>query len=321
MADMSPSLTAYMSEWNVMEREHEARLRHKKTCTGCTWCAEEEAATAARAAPPPAPLSRAALTERWDNSPLVAAAVTGDIEWVKELLAEGADVNEFSPGSWEYSPLIAAAQKGHVEVVRLLLQTGVCDLTKKHMDYINALDSALNGYCNFDGEDDEFIPEIRSMIIRAYMETADRIKEDTLLQIEATGAVAPEYIKVFRTAGGVRIAPKYSVYMKKLPGQTLNLSDPPAAKMSAIITAAKRAADTIAARKAAAVAGAGIAKLKKIAGPAAAPSRLNVCGGAGSSCERYESDDDDDHPMKKKVDAYDPMLDDSYGKMSRRFNF
>jgi hypothetical protein len=197
-------------------------------------------------------MSRASATAKWDDCPLVAAAATGDVEWVKELLAdEDTDVNEFS-SAYEYSPLIAAAQLGHTEVVSVLLQTGKCDLMKTHMDgYINALDSALHGYNNFEGCEDEFSPEIRAMIIRAHTETADRIKEETLLHIEASGAVAPEYIKVFRAAGGVRIAPKFSIYSKKVPGQALNLSDPPAAKMQAIIMAAKRAADSLVARKAA----------------------------------------------------------------------
>jgi hypothetical protein len=220
--------------------------------------------------------------------------------------------------------------------VSVLLQTGKCDLMKKHMDgYISALDSALHGYNNFEGCEDEFSPEIRAMIIRAHTETADRIKEETLLHIEASGAVAPEYIKVFRAAGGVRYAPKFSIYSKKVPGQALNLSDPPAAKMQAIIMAAKRAADSLVARKAAADAAAAAAaagikapRKKKAGGPAAEPSRLNLAfGGAGGSAERVEGDDDEDdadrHPMfkKKTVAAYDPMLDDSYGKMSRRFNF
>lgn len=316
---------SYWSDWAVAEREHETRERHMKSCKGCTWCVG--AATSAPGALAPAPISRGAATAKWDESPLVAAAATGDVDWVKELLAEGTDVNEFS-SAYEYSPLIVAAQKGHVEIVRLLLQTGACDLTKKHMEYINALDSALNGYCNLEGCEDEFSPEIRAMIIRAHMETADRISEESLLHIEVSCAVAPEYIKVFRTAGGVRIAPKFSIYSKKLPGQALNLSDPPAAKMPAIIMAAKRAADSLVARQAAAAAAAGIkAQKKKAAGPAAAPSRLNAFGGAGGAAERVEGDDDEDdadrHPMfkKKTVAAYDPMLDDSYGKMSRRFNF
>ncbi len=320
-----------MSDWVVAEREYESRERHMKTCKGCTWCVDAPPSTHGALAP--APISRGAATAKWDESPLVAAAATGDVDWVKELLAEGADVNKFS-SVYEYSPLIVAAQKGHAEIVRLLLQTGACNLTKKHMEYINALDSALNGYCNLEGCEDEFTPEIRGMIIRAHMETADRINEETLLHIEASGAVAPEYIKIFRSPGGVRIAPKYSIYLKKLPGQVLNLSDPPAAKMQAIIMAAKRAADSLAVRQAAAdaaaaAAAAGIkAQKKKATGPAAAPSRLNIAfGGAGGSGERVEGDDDEDdadrHPMfkKKAVTAYDPMLDDSYGKMSRRFNF
>ncbi len=318
---MMTDLGSYWTDWAVAEREHETRQLHTKSCKGCTWCVG--AAPAAEPAAAPA-LSREAATDRWDGSPLVAAAATGDVDWVKELLAEGADVNEFSPGSYEYSSLIVAAQKGHVEIVRLLLQTGVCDLTKKHMEYINALDSALHGYCNLEGCEDEFTPEIRAMLIRAHVETADRIKLDMLLHIEASGAVMPEQIKAFRFGMGVR---NKSVYSKAKPGK-LNLNDPPAAKMQMVIAAANHAARRIAAEKAAADAAAAIAagkaeKIKKPSGPSGAPSRVNAFGGAGCSSERIEGDDDEsEHPMfKKKVTAYDPMLDDSYGKMSRRFNF
>lgn len=320
-------LVTYMSDWAVAEREYETRERHMKSCMGCTWCVG--VAPSAPGALAPAPISRDAAIAKWDECPLVAAAATGDVDWVKELLAESPDVNEFS-SAYEYSPLIVAAQKGHVEVVRLLLQTGVCDLTKKHMEYINALDSALNGYCNLEGCEDEFTPEIRAMIIRAHVETADRIDLDTLLHIEASGAVAPEQIKAFRSGMGARMT---KVYSKAQPGK-LNLNDPPAAKMPAVRVAAESAARRIqgereaAAVRAAAIAAGGSTRKKKSGGDAAAASAPRwgtVTGGAGAT-ERFEGDDDDDdadrHPMfRRKTAAYDPMLDDSYGKMSRRYNF
>jgi hypothetical protein len=102
------------------------------------------------------------------------------------------------------------------------------------------------------------------------------------------------------------------------------------AKTQAILTAALSAARRIKAESDAAAAAAAVAagkaeKLKKVAGPSGAPSRLNVYGGAGGAAVEYEGDEDDAdrHPMyrKKTAPAYDPMLDDSYGKMSRRFNF
>lgn len=311
-------LVTYMSEWNVAEREHESRLRHMEKRTGATGCVD--------AAPDaePAPLNRASATAVWDDSSLVAASAMGDVEWVNELLAEGADVNEFSSGSYEYSPLIVAAQKGHVEIVRILLQTGACDLTKKHMEYISALDSALHGYCNLEGCEDEFSPEIRAMIIRAHMETADRIDLNTLLHIEASGAVVPEHIRAFRSGLGARMT---KVYSKKLPGK-LNLGNPPAAKMPSIIFAAENAARRIMAEKAAAeaVAAGKALKMKKIAGPSVAPARYDVVVVRAGAGDRADADDEDDaerHPMlrRKTVDAYDPSLDDKYGKMSRSFKF
>ena len=297
-------------------------MLHMKSCAGegCTWCAAARRIVAEAAKPAPA-ITREAAIAKWD-SPLVAAAATGDVDWVKELIAEGTDVNELSPGSFEFMPLIVAAQKGHVEVVRMLLQTGECDLTKKHMNYINALDSALHGYCNLEGCNDEFSPQIRAMIIRAHVETADRIKLDTLLHIEASGAVLPEQIKAFRSGMGAR----NKMYSKAKPGK-LDLNDPPAAKMQSVISAARFAARRIAAEKAdedaaAAIAAGKAKKIMKSSGPSGVPSRLNAFGGAGcSSSSGVENDDDDGVVAPKKVAVYDPMLDDSYGKMSRRFNF
>jgi hypothetical protein len=327
LSNTFPNMTdyaMYWSDWAVAEREAEILARHKETCMGCTWCVGVAPAAVAAA---PAPVSRAAAVAKWDDCPLVAAAATGDVAWMKELLAAGADVNEYSSPN-EYSPLIVAAQKGHAEVVHTLLQTGVCDLTKKHMDgYISALESALHGYNNLEGCEDEFAPEIRAMIIRAHVETADRIDLVTLLHIEASGAVVPEHIKAFRSGMGARMARLYS---KALPGK-LNLSDPPAAKMQAVMTAALAAARRIAAERdaaavAAAVAAGKVVKLKKVAGPSVAPTRFAAAvGGAGGGAGCADEDDEDDaerHPMYKRktaVAAYDPMLDDSYGKMSRRF--
>lgn len=313
-------MTTYMSDWNVAAREYEDRKRHIKSCMGCTWCAG--AVPAAEAVAPV--LSRETVTAKWDNSPLVAAAATGDVDWVKELLTDSTDVNEFS-SAWEYSPLIVAAQKGHVEIVRLLLQTGVCDLAKKHMEYISALDSALHGYCNLDGCEEEFVPEIRAMIIRAHMETADRIDLDTLLHIEASGAVVPEHIKAFRSGMGARLTGRAATYLKAEPGK-LNLNDPPASKMTAVILAAGNAARRIAAEKAAAdAAAAGAIKLKKKSGTTASYApRAESAAAAATAAGCYDDDEDADcHPMRRRKAAvqYDPTLDDCYGKMSRRFNF
>jgi hypothetical protein len=306
---------AYWDEWNVAERMFEDNKDHK----------DRTETPVEKPAPAPAPLSREAAIAYWDNSALVAAAATGDAEWLQELLVEGEDVNELSPGSFDYSPLIVAAQKGHAEIVHILLMTGMCDLTKKHMDYISALDSALHGYYDLSGVDAEFTPQIRAMIIRAHVETADRISLNTLLHIEASGAVLPEYIRAFRSGSGVRMT---KAYPKKLAGK-LDLSDPPVAKMPAIISAARHAARCIASEKEAADAAAAIAankslKMKKISGPSAAPSRLSTSCVAAERAACSDDEDDagtDKRSLRRKADAYNPSLDDTYGKMSRRFNF
>ncbi len=174
-------------------------------------------------------ISRKTLVEKWDNNPLVAASYIGDIDWIREQLSLGADVNAFSE-KHNYSPLIIASQKNHVNIVRDLLMTGKCDLTKKHMDYISALDSALFGYTNLEGIESAFSPEIQAMIIRAHIDTADRITPETLLHIEISGTVSQERLKAFKNAGGYRLSSKYP---KPLP-RYINLADPPESALRSI---------------------------------------------------------------------------------------
>ncbi len=55
-------------------------------------------------------------------TPLMHAAAMGNIEFVKELLEEGADVDTRGPrGS---TALMFAAGSGHVEIVKLLIESG-----------------------------------------------------------------------------------------------------------------------------------------------------------------------------------------------------
>lgn len=258
--------------------------------------------------------NRAAALDRWDNCPLVAAAAVGDNEWVKELLAEGADVNELS-SDYEFMPLIVAAQQGHTEVVRTLLMTAACNLTKKHMNgYISALDSALHGYTNFDGAEDEFTPEIRAMIIRAYVETADRIDLNLLLHIEASAAVTTEQIKAFRSGAGVR---QSRIYSKATAGN-VNLNDPPASKMAAILYAAKTAADRLEVLKSSAP----VSRKKRNAGSAVFCASYNAS--VAPPEERIvfaEEHEPETHAMRRQrlreQKALEASLSDKYGKMSR----
>lgn len=52
-----------------------------------------------------------------DESPLMAAALGGRVDWCKKLIARGAAVNKTG-----WTPLHYAATGGHVEVLRLLLE-------------------------------------------------------------------------------------------------------------------------------------------------------------------------------------------------------
>jgi ankyrin repeat protein len=52
-----------------------------------------------------------------DESPLMIAALSGQIDWCKKLIARGGDVNKTG-----WTPLHYAATHGHVEVIKLLLE-------------------------------------------------------------------------------------------------------------------------------------------------------------------------------------------------------
>ncbi|MEW6351585.1 MAG: ankyrin repeat domain-containing protein [Thermodesulfobacteriota bacterium] len=54
---------------------------------------------------------------------LAAAASLGDVDTVRRIIAEGADVN-MADGPNGRAPLIAAAREGHLEVVRVLVEKG-----------------------------------------------------------------------------------------------------------------------------------------------------------------------------------------------------
>jgi ankyrin repeat protein len=55
-------------------------------------------------------------------TPLLIAVEDGDVEAVRMLMEEGADVDEEGP--FGVRPLYAAVQEGHLEVVRTLLFAG-----------------------------------------------------------------------------------------------------------------------------------------------------------------------------------------------------
>lgn len=63
-------------------------------------------------------------------SPLLNAAAKGDVNKIKLLLDQGADVND--EAYFGYTPLMQASSKGHIEAVKMLLDKG----------------ANVNGYCS-----------------------------------------------------------------------------------------------------------------------------------------------------------------------------
>jgi ankyrin repeat protein len=58
-------------------------------------------------------------------TPLESAAASGNLDKVKSLITQGADINAVDENStWEKTPLYAAAEKGHADVVAYLLEQG-----------------------------------------------------------------------------------------------------------------------------------------------------------------------------------------------------
>ena len=80
-----------------------------------------------------------ALTDQF-----VKASYDGDIEKVKKLYDEGADINAESKANYDNTAFITAANSGKIEIVEFLLKKGV-DVNQKNSSGYNALGSAMTG--------------------------------------------------------------------------------------------------------------------------------------------------------------------------------
>lgn len=74
----------------------------------------------------------------------VKASYDGDIEKVKKLYDQGADINAESKANYDNTALTTAANSGKIEVVEFLLKKGV-DVNQQTSSKYNALGSALTG--------------------------------------------------------------------------------------------------------------------------------------------------------------------------------
>ncbi len=78
------------------------------------------------------------------NTPLMSAVGSGDINAVKRLLNEGADVNAKDSDNW--NALTKAARDGHAEIVKLLIEKGADVNAKAYKGYSALMVAALDGY-------------------------------------------------------------------------------------------------------------------------------------------------------------------------------
>lgn len=68
--------------------------------------------------------TRQQVDDRDDNgtTALMVAAGRGQVQFVRELIAHGADANAADLDNW--TPLLNATRAGHIEIVELLLENG-----------------------------------------------------------------------------------------------------------------------------------------------------------------------------------------------------
>src|SRR6266850_8567378 len=98
-------------------------------CIALMFCLPARAVAATPAAAEPSAVDHAALAALAAlNEALRQAAIKGDLEGVKSLLAKGAEVDAAS--EFGATALIFAADRGHLDVVRLLIDKGA-DVTAR----------------------------------------------------------------------------------------------------------------------------------------------------------------------------------------------
>ena len=86
------------------------------------------------------PAQDAEAAKQEANRALMAAARDGNIEAIKQQLADGTDVNE-KGGQFGWTPLVFAATGGHKETIELLIANGA-DVNAKDMYGLTPLDRA-----------------------------------------------------------------------------------------------------------------------------------------------------------------------------------
>jgi ankyrin repeat protein len=83
--------------------------------------------------------------QKWHRAPFIAAAESGDLATIRELLDGGQNVNEADAEGW--TALMQAIDEGHLHVVNALLLVDDIDVNIKNQDNETALMRAvLSGY-------------------------------------------------------------------------------------------------------------------------------------------------------------------------------
>lgn len=89
------------------------------------------------------------IIKQTNGYPLLIAVDEGNIEDVKLLIADGADVNIESDNNRSWSPLRLAASKGHLEIVKILIDRGaIINDANRLNDSTALLEASSNGHYN-----------------------------------------------------------------------------------------------------------------------------------------------------------------------------